>query len=147
VLLGCAAAVQVLASIAHWAWLGIDHWQSANRWQALVTASGIGGDAASTPDAAAHAIARKLAEVHHARRTLAGDDALPLLTRASPALQGMPAGTVKRMVYADGHWTLELAGNSAASAEAFAARLRDAGLQVMTATAQDATRVRIGAEW
>ena len=75
---------------------------------------------------------------------LAPDDALPLLARAAPALATLPAGAVKSATYADGHWTLDLALADASAVANIDARMRAAGVPVLTAPSPNGTRMRFG---
>lgn len=144
ILLACAATLHVFALLAQWGGLAFERRDRAARWQTLAVATGMPPSAARDADDAAAAIARKLADSRHARRMPTADDALPLLARASRVASTLPVRSVKRMAYADGHWTVDLALADAAQTAAFAARLRAAGLDVMTAAAQGAARVRFG---
>jgi hypothetical protein len=51
---------------------------------------------------------------------------------------------VKSAVYADGHWTLDLARADAPAIRDFDARMRGAGLPVLAATSSTGTRMRFG---
>jgi hypothetical protein len=82
--------------------------------------------------------------LRHAQGLTAPDDALPLLARAAPALAVLPTGTVKSASFADGHWTLDLAGADAAAVGDFDARMRAAGVPALVATSAAGTRVRFG---
>src|SRR5258705_6293864 len=101
-------------------------------------------EAAASPLAARQALARRYAEFRHDRGMLAPDDALPLLARAAPALATLPAGAVKSATYADGHWTLDLALADASVVANIDARMRAAGVPVLTAPSPNGTRMRFG---
>ncbi len=100
--------------------------------------------AATTPQAARAALARRYALLRHAQGLAAPDDALPLLARATAALAALPPGTVKSALYADGHWTLELARADPAVVRDLDARMRAARVPMLVATSASGARVRIG---
>jgi general secretion pathway protein L len=141
---GIALALHVLASAAEWASLRWDALRAANAWTSLATTAGIAPEAAASPVAARQALARRYAEFRHDRGMLAPDDALPLLARAAPALATLPAGAVKSATYADGHWTLDLALADASVVANIDARMRAAGVPVLTAPSPSGTRMRFG---
>lgn len=143
-LAGAAVAIHVAAGAGEWASLRIDAWRDAREWKALASAAGVPSDAASTPQSARAALARRYAELRHARGKPAPDDALPLLARAAPAMSALPAGLVKSAAYADGHWTLDLARAEPTALRDFEVRMRGAGLPVLAATSSTGTRVRFG---
>jgi hypothetical protein len=143
--LGLAAFVlHVAATVVLWGSLKVDGIRQAREFAALAAQAGIPADAAATPLAAQAALTRRYAELRHANGLPAPDDALPLLARAAPALRALPPGAVKDAIYADGHWTLDLAHADAAQINDLDGRLRDVGLPALVATAASGTRVRIG---
>jgi general secretion pathway protein L len=143
-LAGAAIAIHLVAGAGEWASLRFDAWRDVRAWKALTSAAGVPSDAAATPEAARAALAHRYAELRHAHGLPAPDDALPLLARAAPALAVLPPGSVKSAVYADGHWTLDLARADAAAIRDFDARMRGAGLPVLAATSSTGTRMRFG---
>ena len=143
-LLGAALAIHVVASAGEWAALRIDAWRSAHEWTDLAVAAGVPPDAATTPQAARAALARRYALLRHAQGLPAPDDALPLLARATAALAALPPGTVKSAAYADGHWTLELARADPAVIGDLDARMRAVRVPMLVATSANGARVRIG---
>lgn len=143
VLATLALAVHVAATLGTWTWLRVDAWRTERALVAVAQQAGLAD--VTTPEAARTALARRHAEREHAAGRTAGDDALPLLARAAPALAALPAGALKRATYAGGAWTLELAPLDAAAREAMAERLVAAGLSAQQATTPDGVRVRIGA--
>ena len=92
---GAALAIHVVASVGEWAALRVDAWRSAREWTDLAVAAGVPSDAATTPQAARAALARRYALLRHAQGLAAPDDALPLLARAASALAALPPGSVK----------------------------------------------------
>ena len=144
VLGGIALAIHIVASVAEWAALRVDAWRAAREWTELAVAAGVSPDAASTPQAARAALARRYAELRHAQGLPAPDDALPLLARAAPALAGLPPGIVKSAVYSDGHWTIELARADPAVILDLDARMRAARVPMLVATSATGARVRVG---
>jgi hypothetical protein len=144
VLVGAALAIHIVASVGEWAALRIDAWRSAREWTDLAVAAGVPPDAATTPQAARAALARRYALLRHAQGLAAPDDALPLLARATAALAALPPGTVKSALYADGHWTLELARADPAVVRDLDARMRAARVPMLVATSASGARVRIG---
>jgi hypothetical protein len=144
VLAGAALAIHVVASVGEWAALRIDAWRSAREWTELALAAGVPPDAATTPETARAALARRYAELRHAQGLPAPDDALPLLARAAPALAALPPGVVKSAVYADGHWTLELARADPALIRDIDARMRAARVPMLVATSATGARLRVG---
>jgi Type II secretion system (T2SS), protein L len=139
-----AIALHVGATFVEWGSLKVDGWRQARAWTALVARAGIPPDAAATPASAQAALAHRYAELRHMSGLPAPDDALPLLARAAPALRALPPGAVKSAIYADGHWTLDLARADAAQVSDLDGRLRLAGLPALVATSASGTRVRIG---
>jgi len=144
VLVGAALTIHVVASVGEWAGLRIDAWRSAREWTDLAVAAGVPPEAATTPQAARAALARRYALLRHAQGLAAPDDALPLLARATAALAALPPGTVKSALYADGHWTLELARADPVVVRDLDARMRAARVPMLVATSASGARVRIG---
>ncbi|HVN34863.1 MAG TPA: type II secretion system protein GspL [Casimicrobiaceae bacterium] len=141
---GAALAIHVVAGVGEWATLRFDAWRAAREWTELAVAAGVAADAASTPQAARAALAKRYAELRHAQGQAAPDDALPLLASAAPALAGLPPGIVKSAVYADSHWTLELARADPAAIRDLDARMRAARVPMLVATSASGARLRIG---
>jgi type II secretion system protein L len=144
-LAGAALALHVIATFADWGALRLEAWRQSREWSTLAASAGLAAEATATPSNAQAAIARRFAELRHQHGLFAPDDALPLLARAAPALLPLPPGTVKSATYTDGHWTLDLARADAAQVNALDARLREAGVPALLATAATGARVRIGA--
>jgi len=139
-----AFVLHVAATFVEWGSLKVDGWRQARAWTSLAARAGIPVDAAANASSAQAALTRRYAELRHANGLPAPDDALPLLARASPALRALPPGAVKTAIYADGHWTLDLAHADAAQVSDLDGRLRVAGLPALVATSASGTRVRIG---
>jgi hypothetical protein len=143
-LAAAALLLHVVASSIEWASLRLEAWREAREWMALATASGVPQDAAATPAAARIAFFKRYARVRHDHGLSAPEDALPLLARAAPALAMLPPGTVKRAVYADGHWTLDLALANPAAIGDLELRMRGAGVPTLVAPSSNGVRMRIG---
>jgi hypothetical protein len=143
-LVGAALALHVLASVGEWASLRFDAWRDGREWTALAVAAGVAPDAASSPQTARIALARRYAALRHAQGLSAPDDALPLLARAAPALTILPQGSVKSATYADGHWTLDLPLVNQDVIRDLDVRMRAAQLPALVATSAAGTRVRFG---
>jgi len=143
-LAGAALALHVIATSGEWASLRVQSWRDAREWTSLAAAAGVAADAAANPDAARLALARRYGEVRHAHGMSAPDDALPLLARAAPLLATLPAGSMKRASYADGHWTFDLALADPAAIGELEARMRGAGVTALVASSPAGVRMRIG---
>jgi hypothetical protein len=141
---GAALAIHMVAGVAEWAALRVDAWRAAREWSELAAAAGVSPDAASTPESARAALARRYAELRHAQGLPAPDDALPLLARAAPALAALPPGIVKSAVYSDGHWTLELVRADPAVIRDLDARMRAARVPMLVAASAAGVRIRVG---
>ena len=144
VLGGAALAIHIVASVGEWAALRVDAWRAAREWTELAVAAGVAPDAATTPQAARAALARRYAELRHAQGLPAPDDALPLLARTAPALAGLPPGMVKSATYADGHWTLDLARADPTVIRDLDTRMRAVRVPILVATSATGARVRVG---
>ncbi|HEV2220970.1 MAG TPA: type II secretion system protein GspL, partial [Casimicrobiaceae bacterium] len=79
-----ALGVHIVALLAQWTWLSIDHWRSSRALVDLAAQAGVSG--AATPAQAAAGIARRHAGLLHGASRDAPADALPLLARAAPLL-------------------------------------------------------------
>jgi len=145
VLAAAALAVHIVATLGEWGVLKVDGWRQAREWSALAANAGLAPDTAANPASAQAALTRRYAELRHAQGLPAGDDALPLLARAAPALRAMPPGSVKSATFVDGHWTLDFARADAAAIAELDARLKDAGVPALVATSAAGARVRLGA--
>jgi hypothetical protein len=141
---GAALAIHFVATVGEWASLQVDAWRDAREWTDLAVTAGVAPDAATTPQTARTALARRYADLRHAQGLSAPDDALPLLARAASALAALPPGIVKSATYADGHWTIELARADPAVIRDLDARMRAARVPVLVATSATGARVRIG---
>jgi hypothetical protein len=141
---GAALAIHIIASLGEWTSLRLDTWRDAREWTSLAVAAGVAPDAATTPQSARAALARRYADLRHANGLPAPDDALPLLARAAPALAVLPPGTVKSGAYADGHWTLDLVNAPPALVSDLDAQMRVARVPALVATTSTGTRVRFG---
>ena len=142
---GAALALHVTATIGEWAWWRVDAWRTAQAWRAVATAAGVPAADAQSPAAARAALAQRYTQQRHAQGLPAPDDALPLLARVAPALAGLPPGSLKSALYADGHWTLDLQPADPAAIRDLDARLKRAGTPAIIATGATGTRLRFGA--
>lgn len=143
-LAGAAFALHVTATFGEWAWWRLEAWRTAQAWRVVATAAGVPEADAQTPAAARAALTRRYTQQRHAQGLPAPDDALPLLTRAAPALAGLPPGIVKSALYADGHWTFDLQPVDAAAIRDLDARLKQTGTPAIVATTASGTRLRVG---
>lgn len=144
VLLGLAAAFHILATVGHWLVLKGDAWSAASQWTSLALSAGLANDTSDSPDKVRAALAHRHAEVLHMHRMPTADDALPLMARASSGIARLPQGAVKRAVYADAHWTLEVAAADAASLGDLQAQLRQAHVDAIVVAVPGGARVRLG---
>lgn len=135
-----ALALHVGATIAQWLWLQIDGWQTGRA--IVATARGAGVADASDAEAAATALARRFTDARHRAGLTAPSDALPLLSRAAPALGALPAGALKIATYSPGTWTFDLAKLDASVAAKVDRDLDSAGLATLQATTNAGTRLR-----
>jgi hypothetical protein len=140
-----ALALHVVATVADWAWLRLESRQTARTLETLAVDAGVPRETASDPARARTAIAQRYAEIRHAHGLTAPDDALPLLARAAPALAALPPGAVRSLVYAEGHWTLDLTRSDAVLLSDLDARLRQAGVPAVAAAGNAGARIRLGA--
>lgn len=145
VLLTVAIAFHIVATMGQWVWLKTDAWRAAGDWTSLGLAAGLPREALDSPATTRAALERRHAEMLHAHRAAAAGDALPLLARASPVFGALARGELKRAIYADGHWTLDLAVPDANLLRDLDERLRQAGLEAMIAAVPGGARVRLGA--
>jgi type II secretory pathway component PulL len=137
------AALALLATglLVERAWLAVDQWR-ASRALVQEAASARLPDA-STPAAAAAAIARANAQARHRAGKAAPGDAVPLLARAAPAIATLPAGALKSATYANDAWTLELANVDAQSVSRVARALAHAGIDAVSAPTAGGVRMRL----
>ena len=89
-------------------------------------------------------IARRDAELRHRAGLAAGDDLLPLLARAAPALSMLPPSAVRSLRYADGHVVLELQKSDAAQIARVQRELQGRGLTAIAAPTTSGARLRLG---
>ena len=137
------AALALLATglLVERAWLAVEQWQ-ASRALVQEAASARLPDA-STPAAAAAAIARANAQARHRAGKAAPGDAVPLLARAAPAIATLPAGALKSATYANDAWMLELANVDAQSVSRVARALAHAGIDAVSAPTASGVRMRL----
>jgi hypothetical protein len=138
ILAALAIGLHVTATIGEWISLRVDTWRVRSALNDVARDAGITGG----EDPAA-AIARRYAEARHRGGLAAPADALPLLSRAAPALAALPTGTLKSATYTDGHWTFDLAKLDAGAAERLERQLAGAGLSTLAATNPSGARMRV----
>ena len=143
-LIGAAVILQIVATLGDWTSLRIDRWRAAREWAELAALAGAAPEGAATPAAAREVIARRYADARHRQGLAAPDDALPLLARAAPALTALPAMSVKSAIYADRHWTLDLARADAAAINDLDLRMRAARVPALVAASAAGVRLRFG---
>jgi hypothetical protein len=104
-----AFAIQVLAGAGDWLSL---QWQARtiDRDLSALAQVAVGDSVAGSAGtiAPASAIARRHGELRHRAGLAAGNDLLPLLARAAPAISALPGGAIRSLRYADGHVVFEL---------------------------------------
>ena len=137
-----ALAVQVVATLALAAQEWVVVWRTDREVVEVARASGI-----DAPDAtaAAAALARRAAQAAHGAGRSTDADLLPLLARASPVLAALPSGGVRRIAYADGRLTADLAGVDDGRANRLVRELSQAGLKPMSAPIAGGARVAVSA--
>lgn len=140
-LAAAALALHVAATLAQWAWLRYESWQTAR--SIVSTARNAGAGEAADADAAATALAKRFAAYRHRAGLAAPGDALPLLARAAPPLAALPPGALKSATYTAGTWTFDLGKVDPAVAAALDRGLATAGLATLSATNPTGTRTRI----
>lgn len=135
-----ALTVQVVATLALAAHERIVAWRADREVVEVARASGI-----DAPDAtaAAAALARRAAHTAHGTGRSTDADLLPLLARASPVLAALPAGGVRRIAYADGRLTADLAGVDDGRTSRLVRELSQAGLRPMAAPIAGGARVAV----
>jgi hypothetical protein len=143
-ILGIALLLHVLATLGDWAALRIERARANNEWQALATAADVPRDAMTSPESIRSALARRQDEVLHAHHRFSSRDALSLLSRATPAMNALPSGALKRAIYQSGYWTLELEGANADALASLQAALRAADLEAQVVPTSSGARVRFG---
>ena len=129
------------ATVAQWAWLRVDAWQT-ERSTIAVAAAAVGGDYADSATAAG-ALSRRFADERHRAGLVAPADALPLLARAAPPLAALPPRAIRSATFASGSWTFDLAKIDAAALAEFEQGLTMSGLVTLRATTPTGARVRV----
>jgi Type II secretion system (T2SS), protein L len=133
-----AIALHVVATFGEWAALRVDAWRARTALASLAREAGANGT-----DSPAVEIARRYAEARHRAGLAAPADALPLLARAAPALAALPAGTIRNAIYADGHWTFDLARSDSTLTNRLERQLANAGLATLQASGASGARLRV----
>jgi type II secretion system protein L len=107
--------------------------------------SSVGNSAANTTGIApAAAIARRHGELRHRAGLAAGNDLLPLLARAAPAMAAIPAGAIRSLRYADGHVVFELQKLDPSQTTRLQRELQQQGLVAIAVPTANGARLRIG---
>lgn len=143
-LLGAAAAIQVLGTLGEWISLRVQASRAQDEWLTLAVAADLPRDALSSKETLRAALSRRHDQLLHVHHRFARHDALPLMARASSAIDALPGGTVKRAIFSDGHWTIEIEGANAAALADVESRLRAASLETIVVPTAAGARVRIG---
>jgi type II secretion system protein L len=141
VLIACALALHLIATIAEWGKL---EWQvsAAQRQLASLAQTAVPGVAANASPAIV--IAQRDAELRHARGLAARDDFVPLLARAAPAMTGLPAGAIKALRYGEGHVVFDLQQLDSTQTTRVQRDLQRAGLVAVVAPTAAGARLRVG---
>jgi type II secretion system protein L len=139
---GAALAIYALAGVGEWL---------ALQWQLRSLDSEISALAqVAAPDSApgdvgpAAAIARRDGELRHRAGLAAGNDLLPLLARASPAMSALPGGAIRSLHYADGHVVFELQKLDPSQTTLLQRELQRQGLVAIAVPVANGARLRIG---
>lgn len=141
VLVAVALAVEIAGLTTQWAVATIERWQAANALATLARQAGIA--AAGGPEAVAGALAKHHRDLLRRAGREGPADALPLLARAAGPLATLPRAAVTEASYADGVWTLTLAGVDGKPLDALIARLRDSGIDALAAPVARGARLRL----
>ena len=144
-IVGAALAIQVLAGVGEWLSLqwklrAVDREMSAVAQVAVVDAAA-NNAAGVTP---ASAIARRHGELRHRAGLAAGNDLLPLLALAAPAISAIPAGAARSLHYADGHVVFELQKLDPSQTTRLQRQLQQLGLVAIAVPTANGARLRIG---
>ncbi|HEX8740134.1 MAG TPA: type II secretion system protein GspL [Casimicrobiaceae bacterium] len=140
-LLAIALGVEIAGLAIEWATFAIERWQAASALAALAERAGV--TAAGGPESIANALARRHRGILHDAGKEAPADALPLLARAAAPLAALPRAAVTTASYADGAWTLTVAGVDASALDALVVRLRDAGIDALAVPVASGARLRL----
>jgi general secretion pathway protein L len=127
-----ALAIHAAALVADWTLLAGQ--QRALRQQMETRFRAAVPDAVAVADPALQ-MRRKLAEARHAAGLTDSGDFLPLIEQVASGMKELPAGSVRVASYESGRITLELTVSDESVLRRVTARLREAGLNVDTATA------------
>ena len=138
ILAALAIGLHVTATIGEWISLRVDTWRVRSALGDVARDAGVTGR-----EEPAAATAKRYAEARHRAGLAAPADALPLLSRAAPALAALPTGTLKSATYADGRWTFDLAKLDAGAADRLERQLAGAGLSTLAATNPSGARMRV----
>ena len=133
-----AISSHVTATVGEWISLRIGIWRVGSALRDVARDAGV----TSSEDPAA-AIAKRYAEARHRAGLAAPADALPLLSRAAPALAALPTGTLKSATYSDGRWTFDFSKLDAGAADRLQRQLAGAGLSTLAATNPSGSRMRV----
>lgn len=140
-LISLAFAIHVAGLATQWSMLRYERWQAARALVTLARQAGVaGGD---DPGVIAARLAARHRTLLHAAGRPAPADALPLLARAAGSLAALPRGAVSTASYADGAWTLDLAGVGAKSLEPIVGELERSGIDALAVPIPSGMRVRL----
>jgi len=126
---GAALAIHAIALVADWTRLVLE--QRGLRAQMESSFRANFPEAVSVVDPALQ-MRRKLVEARRAVGQPDSSDFLPMVTKVSEAVKGLPAGALRVLSYESGRMTLELAVLDEASARRIVARLQASGLRAET---------------
>jgi type II secretion system protein L len=148
-IIGIALAIQVFAGAGEWLSLqwqlrSLDREMSALAQVAVgdLVANSVANIAAGVTPAAA--IARRHGELRHRAGLAAGNDLLPLLARAAPAMSAIPTGAIRSLHYADGHVVFELQKLDPLQTTRLQRELQQQGLVAIAVPTANGARLRIG---
>jgi type II secretion system protein L len=143
-IVGAALAIHVLAGVGEWLSL---QWQlrAIERELSALAQVAVGDSVANVSGIApASAIARRDGELRHRAGLAAGNDLLPLLARAAPALSALPGGAIRSLRYADGHVVFELQKLDPSQTTLLQRELQRQGLVAIAVPIANGARLRIG---
>jgi len=138
-----AIAIHVAATLGQWLWL---RWEvaAAGRELAALAASAVPEFSPAAGMAPAIALSRRERDLRHRAGLVSGDDFLPLLARAAPALAALPAAAIRSLSYADGHLLFDLQNVDPAQAAGLQRELQKVGLVAISAPTAAGARLRVG---
>lgn len=140
-LVAAAFAVHIAGLAIEWTALAIERWQATSALAALARQAQV--PATGGAEEVASALARHDRDLLRRAGREAPADALPLLARAAAPLATFSHATVTDATYADGAWTLTVAGIAGKPLDALIVRLRDAGIDALAVPVAAGARLRL----